>query len=1060
MLKRKYTFWGILTPLFIICLIYQYSFEARNFEKICKTIISKYTGGELELEVKKASLFYGFEIENLKLSIKKTKQEVLFFRYGRLATFLPALLIGELSIRELTLRDARLHLNRVRGRWDWSQIFVPNYIDPKKEEWDGNLTEAMDSIPMFLPIRVHAKIDIYNFAYYMDMDEMHFPSDTKHKNFIFGLKVEGFDLHLTLLTKTFRKLSLSLNMADIFDTLILAINPKQKMFVSYKMDSEFQGFPIFKLFIYKDLSHGNLEFQSRLLLDLNGGKLITPANKITNYHLKLFYDIFYEPQSERLVIKNFNIIDKAKPDMYWINFKAVGYNFDKEYRSMELEMQKSRVDLSLIGKLVSDFASLKKPPFGGIINFDTLKLFGNFGKLDLEAKISGREFYYTSEAKQENVSSFEMELNALANFYKLIPIEKKPIDYKEDTSLAFYLFHKLLLKRFIWEHDKISLNASAEILPEKGINAQITLNRYALNYFLDDDILGNLKGNLNLRASNNYNHINFDLKGTVEQASYIISKSKAKNSLVVIDAQGLLNTQKNLILNFNRLNLKAHTENGKPFATLDVLNSVLNLDRGKQDAKLGQIKLLLKGDEFFNSLPKYIQKKYKLFKIYVTGAGNELITLTSPNLSLYHAPTETSLRGMGLLKIPALNLDDLNFSYDINFKPQSILFRKAELFALKQSLKGNLAGSIIKKAGEWESNLEMELKINNKNLTRIHENLSFQGNLNVKGKLDKKYLEAYFNMNYVNMEIFTGKCENIDSIECKSYFINDLELNHFNIKHELKPSYKYLSQESSHNYINNNNNNNNYNFKIRSLSASHTPRGIYIGKDRQNQKNLWYYVGKPNSKEKGFQATLIYKNNSLLIPILSLKQYRIDEKEKNKWLHNGSIYAQNSFIDFYNLDSKLIQAKLQLKVSEFNLEQYLPASRIDYNGIVSTDMKAYINGFHGNIVDNMYGEIFIHHLSPEFAGFITRFFMPAQIMAFMVRSFLEIPTIHVRFKKGLFFTKIGIERSRIIPGILFSSKNNEFRQDRIPFTEFVKIFRSEIKNFNSAIEQYQTLRKK
>ena len=1056
--KKKQILFLYFLPIVLVSLFYQYIFQPHNVEKITKYFFNKYTAGVLDLKIKKASLFYGFQIEECTLKLKSNLQEVLYFKEARISTFLPALLVGEVSLRNVYVKDLRLHINRVKGRWDWGQIFNPKYIDPKKEVFDPFLYVAIESIPMFIPIRLHANIEIINASYYMEMDSKHFPSDDLHKDYIFGLKVEGFDAHFSILTKTFRKLPLSIDMANIFETVIFAINPKQTVNVSYRMNSEIKVFPNIKFFIYKDIHKGILDFQSRLIFDIKNAKMISQKN-VKNFDLKILYDVAFETKSERLLINKFILYNKQSDisPITNLSFNAVAYNFDKNYRSLELNLSKSTINLDIIGNLITDLVNFKTKPLGGIIEVDKLQLFGELDKLSLQSKIEAKNFLYLSNSNSQRVKYFNIELLALTNFYKILPISQKPENYNKDEVLAFYMFRKLLLKKFELEHDKISLNATAEILPEKGVEAKILLKHCYLNYFFDNKLYGDLNGNLILNSTNNFNKITFKLDGTLNQFSYITDRSKSQNVYLGINSKGQMNTLKNFILTFDFLDINVHNQNGRPFGNLNVLNSSLTLGSNIFEAKLGKSKLKINGEELYNNFPNYIKNKIKYTKLYFKNRGEKQLEFTTPSLLIYKTQNETTLKGLGLIKIPALNLDDVDFKYNMNFTPSSINFHEAKFVALKGSINANLIGKIIKRK-EWESNLSFNLNGYSKNLVRIHENFSFQGAFNFKMKLDEKWMEYAINLKHLNLEFHSGICENLNNFDCKTFYFNDLFLDNFIIKHLKKPNYpsQKIAEKELDEFRSKSNTNYKYNFGIASVSSSHTPRGEY-----QTGKSRWHYLGKPNSKDYGFKASLIYKNNNLIIPYLEVKLFRneyISKKNKTiKWIENGNIIAKDSLFDFYDLSPKNINSKFHIKIWKLNLEPYLPESRRDYNGVVSADIKARINGFDKNFYANSNGTIYLHNLSPEFGGFITRLFMPAQLVAFMVRSFLEIPTIKVTLKEGLFYTQVQVQRARFIPGVFFSSAQEQIKQERIPLNQFFKVFNSEIKSFSSTIEQYKNI---
>ena len=1023
----------------LLSISYQYLMLPDVLEKLVKNIFDKHTGGKIELKIKKASLFYGFEIENCRLSVRKTKEELLYFKRGRFSTFLPGLLAGEFSLRNLTLEGGRLHIKYKRERWNWGLVFNPK--GDQREEEEKEDIKVPDKISLFFPVRLHAKVDLRDFSYYMDVDKDTKEGLTKAQQRSFALQVEAIDLQLGLITRTFSEIPLSLEIAYLFDTLALAVNPKKSIRFHFQSQAEIKGSPKLRLFVFRERTRGKAEFHSRFLIDSRDLQFRNKRGGTLNIDWQASYDMFYDSQADRLLVNSLELRNKAEP---WFSVRAAVNHLSSVRPSLQLDIKDAYIDLQKIGKLIAGLAAMPKVPVDGKIKIAHISLFGGLDNLRLKSKFEAQNLFLKL-GQEHRIQKLFMDLDAQLDVHKFIPLQEETTNYQTKGPLAFGLFRYLNLRQFEVLHEKVYLKAEAKISSQKGTEAQISLRDCELGFFTERLLEGKGEAQINLRSSSDFTKTNFDLDLILRNAAYTLRRSRSRPIHLSLRTQGKVDFQKGIKLDLHSLKLRGKNIRGRTLIEFRT-QGALAFEDSSQSYLLKKSQLSINTDRLYPTLPQFLSETLAPFRTYMANKASKTLALNSPVLRFENTKSKSILLGQGRLEIPALNLNDLDFAMDIQIGEKQILFKKATLRGLRGALAGDLQGK-IEKHKEWNPNLNASFRVFSNTFLRVHENISVQGDLNLKARLLPEKLQASINTNNLNFEFLSGNCKTLNNADCRSLFVHQLVLDNLQIEHLRKPSpfsRKTLSGPQN-NYEQRSYDIAKYNFRIGRITSSHNPRREYMQAPKR-----WHYIGRPGGKP-GLRAVLAYQNNTLSIDRIELSRFHLQEKQKRvRWLKNGIIRGKDIYFNLFDLKAENMSAAWKLKIQNLDLEPFLPLSRSNYDGIISADFKGQINSFGDDILEKIKASLIVHQISPEFGGFITRILVPAQVVAFLVRNTLEIPSIKFRLQDGLAYSYIQVQRARILPGALLSSASEEIKQERMPIAQFLKRAKSETRDFGES----------
>ena len=1030
-----------------------------SVEYLLRRVLVQHDAVQLRLKVKHASLIYGFEIEDFYLGVgdKNNTNELLSFKRGKFSTFLPGLFVGEVSIRNLSLEEGRLRITQNDTSWNWGLLFTSDTSDEEEIEEEieeeSILFDDAGNIDLPFPVRLHAKIAFHNFSFDLQLEGT--KSEENHLKDL-HLNLQGVSFQIGILSGTHAHIPLGIDMMKLFETVVIAIELEENFSFNFQQNIHLSGNPKLKLYLFLENQNGQPEFHSRLFFDSKQVQMSQGNTKPVSLGFRLYYDLFYDTRSDRLLLRQFELSHEGSP---WLNLRATVNSMSNPLRTLHLEMGNAYIELERLGRLWRGLAALARNPLRGEIRIAALSMFGSLDNLRLKSKLRASNLYLQIPAigeKAHNVTKLLLDLDSQIDISNLLEVDEEKVQkgHLRQKPLVFGIFHYLKLPQLEISHEKAYMQAQAHITPGKGLQVDLQLNDCDLGYFTEKTVEGLVQLDAKLYSSLTFDKIHFNLEGYWDNAIYSIGRSSAEPLNLKLKSSGELLFEDSIKLELDKLALNIDNLLGSNVAKA---NGTAKLTFG--DAKQGQVykvlvnQLSINSDRLYPNLPRYLQGTLAPYRNYLANLGRKTLQLQLKQLNIHNKASNFLLNTEGRLLIPALQLENIDFSVNLEKDANAMVFHTIDLKSLRGALRASVRGKLEAK-NEWRPNLDVHFNVFSKRFLRVHENISLEGGIQLIARMRPDAIEAQLSIRKLNLEFLRGNCKNLDATTCKSLFISDLELDSLKMKHNLdynidkKNRRDNLLVGDANKYQNKIYQKKDYNLRIGQIYSSHNPQGEYIS----NPKNRWHYVGHPELTSPGLRSVIYYHNNTLYIPNLVWKHYHLEgilpnnKSKKRKWVRNGLLQAHSIYFQFADGNATNMQAGAQLKVHSLNLQPFLLNTSSDYNGIVSANAQFNMNGLGSDMLEKMNALVNVHRISPEFGGFVTRMVMPTKIMALLVRNTLETPGIRFSLKDGLIYTYIQIQRGSIIPGILLSSENKELKQERIPIAQFLKQAGGRVKN--------------
>ena len=704
----------------------------------------------------------------------------------------------------------------------------------------------------------------------------------------------------------------------------------------------------------------------------------------------------------------------------------------------------------------------------------------------------------TTRLQDHRITHLALDLNAQLNIHKALALDdvdnnndvipnssnsnasnnadiiKQSAQRSSTQELIFGIFRYLHMPQLEIAHKKAHLQAQAHITSHRGLQATFQLRDCDLGYFFDNTVQGQLHANIKLNSSSAFDKIAFDLTTHLDNGVYTIQRSQAEALNFELQSQGQLQIQETVQLSLARLLLNARKRDGAQVLRVD---TTANLAFGAQMQQYHILssQLAFDSEQLYPALPRYLQDILLPYRNYIANYKQKTPSLQLQKFHIQNQAQEWSFATPGSrLILPALQLYDLDVELDMRFDSTAIHLRKAALKGLRGTLLGTAQGKIEKKHN-WRPNIDASFKIFSHNFVRVHENISLQGGMDLKVQLQPQMIQAQASIKKLNVEFLRGNCNSLNAQDCKSLFIENLELAQLKIKHDLNyakeasmtDQVQYAARQQD-NYQKKLFRKQDYNLRINRIYSSHNPRGEYI----EDKKARWHYIGHPLGPP-GLQAVVYYHNNTLYIPYSEWRHYNLRPTKKlttplanlpvpiaadtkKRWQRNGILQMRDIQLHLADMEAENMHAALQLQLQDLDLAPFLSHAGTNYNGIINANAQLQLNSFGDDILEKMRLSVSVHRISPEFGGFITRILLPTQIVALLVRNTLEIPAIRFILRDGLIYSYIQTQRASLIPGALISSGSEEIKQERIPITQFIKRARRRTINIKKHLPKEQT----
>jgi len=985
----------LLLPIILIVIIYNIIFSPVFINHygnyLLRTIFNKI---EIHFECKNISLFRGLEIDNISIFDQVTNTPIIRLKKFKINYFLPAVINGDIGIREISLIEPEIYLYKINERWNYESLLGNS--TKKVEIEEEKKEESMPTrINFYIPLRVFFYFNIQKFSlYYKNIKQIDNLKSTVKEQ----LEIKDLSLYLGFITKVFDHIPLNYKALELIEDFIFLVNPSEPLTVYYQKNQELTGQPLIKIKLSK--VHKN-DYFNKIIIDTN---LMKFSHSTSNFNLQTQFqwDIQYIPQKKQFEIKEISLKNQTK---YLFYFKGKFY-YDGDdwyidiYQNSNVPMED--FSLSPYGQILSILTE-NKINLDGIINIKEFLIKGKLKDLNSILTLTIPNFKFN----QHKISNFNLNLEGnfdLSN--KLSFLYDKE---NEQNSHVFGFIKNLKFNQFNLYYNNAYIDLKGTIAQTSLL--ELNINGFQLGMFLYPHLQGILDGNISIETNNDFSQIDLITNLYLKKTIYVVDNYFSREQNLKLNAQGNIvrNNHLNIYLNVNELsandekNLPLIFIKGETWLTFnDLQNYKIHLEKLEINYKSLEEKLPVNLKSSLRSVNKILNEG-----IYLNG-----------NFDLTFFKTNNYKANFNI-KIPNLHPEAIHINLDIDQNPYKWDFNQVSLIGWNNSLILKLKGMMKKNQKDWIPNLKLFLQYQNPQITEIYKNLFLRGRILLEATYQENQIQGKLDINHFDIK-FIMECEKENKELCKYYALEDLNLS--------LPFSHILNQKSFITYQK-------YqdfqlpeaNFTIKSIKSNYSL-------DNSFYKEGFFFLGSNN--KPAIEGFIQYKENILWIPYLKLYSYL-----KNSI--NGNIELRNFYFNLSDLNLQNIHLSGKFYIINYDLNSLFPKAESVFKGNVSAYINFYAHQF-DDLIRNLELKTSIYQISKDFAGFAVRIIAPT-IVAAVVNETLKINSIDLELKNGVVYSYIKVKS----PGFFSLSRlikpmDDEIKQERIPLAEFIKRSKKEI----------------
>lgn len=1004
--------------LFGLILAYQILLHPSVVQYLIQNGFSTVTRSQISLDVRRSSLLHGFHFENLSIDTNEG-DPIIKIPTLKLTWFLPGLLAGHAGIREFGLYDAKIYVTEKDGIWNLDYLSLdPNKKKPKREP-----EPIPEEIYTFLPLKLYANIDIRNLQFY-------YHSETRQQTF----EASGLDVRLAFITDTFNTIPLNTELLELFETLVIAVNPYGPVRITYNNGNQLEGDLTLSFRLFRQTIGGQGVFSSLLNLDATSLTLNRPGYASVTPGLIAQYQTSYNQDEDALLYRDFSVSYNGRQ---WLAFEARVTELTEGNPNLDLSMLRSEIALEEPGQFLAMLTN-GTVRMGGYLSLYPVALKGPLDKLEFRLNAEGQGLYFHGAAGHHNVPQLNIEADGAINLYEALPFLQPPDDYNSEEarkSLAYGLVHRLDLKNLSGGYNGANLQARGNIQPGEGVDANIRINGLNLGQFLAPHVTGIAGADIEAQSTESFDELDVSGTVTVYGGRYSIGRSRSGINNLTLITQGKLIFKEDA----NRISIQNLNLNGTNGAGLGFLNlagsAELVFADGKQSYESTVNRLSLNYAPMITTLPARLRYPIAPYGAYLK--DGLVLSLQS---SIHSSKEGTSIQGNGNLTVPAISQDALRLTVNTNLSENRIAIPMVQIAGLRGALNATLTGS-LNTGPSLQPYLQFRLNLAREQMLPVHENISIQGGVQINLDVNPQMATGGIYINDLDIQINTGNCQNTQSPACRRMRIEKLNLN-LPIRHNmaLKDPVQ-LSDTSSGLALTDTGFRQDPNFTVRFVASSHTPGGTY-------KPESHFYLGALDPKKGyGISARMDYRRNVFMIDWIDARIFKPREASGELWTPDGTIQGRRLFFNAADLAPAHMEYAGFLQIHNLNLAPFFPDSDTSFDGIISGDLS-----FSGrdltDPIRNTNMRLSVYRISEEFTGFAVRLLIPNDAIAFAVNNTLEIPAIQVELKGGLIYTSVKVKRPSLLSlSVLVRPSEEEIRQERIPLAEFLERARTESSRF-------------
>lgn len=997
----------------LVIIVYFYITSPSFLENKIPEVFSSISNGKISLKVNLASLFRGFEFEDIEILSGPDfnhkpllKMKKLSIRYNVYGFF-----TGDYGVLEVGIYKPRFFMIQRNNVWNVETLMKPGEKkdepeeEPEEEEPKEDSGKAEDiNLPFNLRI-------FFKFI----LDDFHISIDGSDKGnsapMEFGMKNFTFKTHV--LTKEFSTIPAGLGALEIVDTFLVQLNPDKPLDIYFKSPQASTKTPFdMHWLLALDSSGEKPRFLTALKIGHDDVPVTYSGRHLAPLGIDIQYNIHYSPLDDKLKIGffRFQFLNDT-----WINLTGqINQATKPEQMKMYIELDESNINLNKLYPYYVKFTNDRSMRFRGNISLAPLVIEGGLDDLNIDGKVNMKRVYVFAAGMPLSIPYFNLYYNARLNLQK-----------KEGLPL---LYAKAGWRGAL---NGAGLKADVHYIPKEKVDVGV----YVRNLNPSIYSKGMARGNVNLAFTvkgQSENHLRSNLNLNIPWLIYTLNRGKS---------------------GINRINFSTGIKIDSPS---------MEFERVKIDVY--KIAFALKNEKYKNGVWMNASNKVNMN----TKSGNMDIHFRLHNLSanviqlipaLTAAHAESAEPAADMLKkdivlkgqtrvgirgntqkidhetnfiIEDFDISDLWLRARVGIFPKQIQLTSITLDGLNKALDlkihGNLTEERVKKTDEktgkvkYENamvpDVRMNLKFGKDKKEKIFQENSIQGHIGLNAHVHKNIAKGNLFIDHFYFD--DGNLTKVNNVNLKFPFLHQIELRKvLNLtaanKERIIKNYNFTKQ---------------FNFTIDSVEIPHP---IKDPSTKESFKILYSTENYP-----GFGATMFYKDNVFRMPAMQIN------------ILNGIISGKDVLFNVGRGKPAEMEYLAVIQVKDLDLKQLIAPEKAKAieDGTIRMDMF-FVGDHLDQPIENMHGYVSVYKIGEEFGKQGLKVVKPdsAWLVDAAIDNSIIVRKMEMDVKEGLVYAKI-VYRKGIVGTMFISPQGDRILQDRIPIQEFMQRATKEAKVYS------------
>lgn len=980
----------IILP-FILITIYLAIFNRFTAQKILDGYIPKFLPKNLHIQAKftKFSLLYGISLKDIR--IEESEEALFTAEKISLLWNLPALFIGQVSIRELSLENPRIYVVKKDGITNWEKALGSS--EKKEEPPPDSSDQPLESLNTFIPISIYYKIKINSLSFsFQDYDSNIF------------LNTNQWDFYSYLNTKYFSKLPLSLQGIDVVKSFGFLLNPNHPIELEYNTNNfSIKDNLFITLILEKEEESKGGGFLSKAKIGAENLQVNLRKKQSQLLSTILGWDFMYFPQKEYLALNGLYwdyqgenwLFGQGK--MEKDNFGRLNYQFKLEPKDWNLK------------NLNTILSTLPFTQFrlGGKFSIQEVSVMGTDSNVSYTIDLAGSGIQYNPNyGKSFKLNSISLQLGGeIDPTNSALPTKEVPLP----------ILKRLNIKNIMIDYDGAVAKLRGDY--DKSIQLWIELPGIPLENFIKD-LYGKLQGEVNLQGENLAN-LGIDLNLSLQNLRFRLDRSLSGYSNHNLKSNLLLKFKGPLELNqiqLDTLKLETRNQRGRNALNLETKLSfsllpekILNLEKCQIQANTTNwipiVPLAIRNPILS------LENISKTIIIHLNGKANLSETIYSFQL---------------FTKLPDIGLNDIKGGFEIakynnGWNLKNLYLSSFDgVFNLESNGKLIESKDSISPIPGFNPDIKISLNLKSDHPKQLNPNINYRGNLRLNSKLQSSHLTGDLVMENIRMFLQRGTCPGSD---CKLFLIENLNAD-IPISHNFNKSIEYsLLDGDKSRFIKTYGRLPRDNFTIQQIIGSHP-----------SLENTAFAYVKGAGSYPGLSAKVGYQENYFFMDGLKLS------------LLDGVVYGKDILFHVADGSPKNMEFMGSIQVRDIDLKQLMsPATRkIVDDGKIKLDLNVSLRDFTEPIANlNLYFSIF--QIGRDFGKSVLNILSTKGALMNYITDSYAVDKVDIELSKGLVYAEVKFKPSLL--SMIVSIEDSRITQSRMPLMNFVKRAEDEISTY-------------